>query len=62
MAIVPTNWPSMKVAMLLKYDMVDKEDIKAKLDQMKQKPKQKVEAYHDKMEKLFIKGKLEDIE
>lgn len=48
--------------MLLKYCMVDKEDIKAKLDQIKQKPKQKVEAYHDRMEKQFIMGKLEDIE
>lgn len=47
--------------MLLKYGMVDKEDIKVKLDQIKQEPKQRVEAYHDMMEKLFIKGKLEDI-
>ncbi len=60
LATVPTDWPSMKVAMLLKYGMVDKEYIQVKLDQIKQEPKQKVEAYHDKMEKLFIKGKLED--
>jgi len=61
LATIPTDWLSMKATMLLKYGMVDKEDIKVKLDQIKQEPKQRVEAYHDMMEKLFIKGKLEDI-
>ncbi len=46
--------------MLLKYGTMDKEDIKAKLDVIKQEPKQQVQGYHDIMEKLFTKGKLED--
>jgi len=35
----------MKIAMLLKYGIVDKEEVRAKLDQIKQEPKQKVQAY-----------------
>jgi hypothetical protein len=54
------DWPAMKVAMLLKCGIVDKEEVRAKLDQIKQEPKQKVQAYHNKMEKLFTRGKLED--
>jgi hypothetical protein len=52
----------MKVVMLLKYDIVDKEEVHAKLDQIKQKPKEWVQAYHDKMEKFFTRGKMEDVE
>jgi ATP-dependent exoDNAse (exonuclease V) beta subunit len=54
------DWPTMKVAMLLKYGIVDKEEVRAKLDQIKQEPKQKVQACHDRMEKIFTRGKLED--
>lgn len=32
------------------------------MDQIKQEPKQQVQAYHDKMEKLFTRGKMEDAE
>ncbi len=39
---------------------IDKEEIRAKLDHIKQKLKQRVHAYYDKMEKLFTRGKLED--
>jgi hypothetical protein len=30
----PTNWPTMKAAMLLEYGIVDKEEVRAKLDQI----------------------------
>jgi hypothetical protein len=42
LAMMLANWPSIKVVMLLKYCIMDKEEIKAKLDQIKQKPKQRV--------------------
>ncbi len=58
--IAPTDWQTMEVAMLLKYGTIDKEEVKAKLDLIKQEPKQKVHAYYDKLEKLFARGKLED--
>ncbi len=54
--------PTMKVTMLLKYGIVDKEEVQAKLDQIKQEPKQRVQAYHDKMEIFFTRGKMEDVE
>jgi hypothetical protein len=31
----PIDWPAMKVAMLLKYGTMDKDEIGAKLDQIK---------------------------
>jgi hypothetical protein len=40
---------------------MDKEEIITKLDSFKQKPKQWVQAYYNRMEKLFIRGKLEDV-
>ncbi len=54
--IVVIDWQTM----LLKYGTMDKEDIKAKLDVIKQEPKQQVQGYYDIMEKLFTRGKLED--
>jgi hypothetical protein len=39
LAIVPTDWPTMKVVMFLKYGTMDKEEVWAKLDQIKQEPK-----------------------
>ncbi len=56
----PTNWQTMKIAMLLKYDIINKKEVRAKLDLIKQELKQKVQAYYGKMEKLFARGKLED--
>lgn len=58
--IVPSNWSTMKATMFLKYGMVGKEKVKAKLNQIKQKPIQKMQAYHDRMEMLFTIEKLED--
>jgi hypothetical protein len=46
--------------MLLNGTM-DKEEIRIKLDSFKQEPKQWVQAYYDRMEKLFVRGKLEDV-
>jgi hypothetical protein len=58
--VVPTDWWTMKATMLLKYGTVDKEEVRAKLDLIKQELKQRVRAYYDKLEKLFTRGKLED--
>ncbi len=40
---------------------MDKEKIKIKLVLFKQEPKQWVQAYYDRMEKLFVRVKLEDV-
>jgi hypothetical protein len=55
-AITFIDWQTM----LLKYGTLDKEEIKTKLDVIKQEPKQRVQGYYDIMEKLFTKVKLED--
>jgi hypothetical protein len=39
LAIAPINWPALKVVMFLKYGTIDKEEVWAKLDQLKQEPK-----------------------
>jgi len=50
-----------KVAMLSKYGIMDKETIRRKLDVIKQNPKRQVQAYYDKTKKFFRKGKLQDV-
>ncbi len=47
------DWPTMKATMIQKYGIVDKEEVSAKLDQIKQNLKQRVQACHDRMEKLL---------
>jgi hypothetical protein len=61
LATTLVDWSVMKVAMLLKYGTMDKEEIWAKLDQIKQEPKQSVHVYLNRMEKKFTKRKLEDV-
>jgi hypothetical protein len=39
LAISPIDWLALKVVMLLKYGTIDKEEVWAKLDQLKQEPK-----------------------
>jgi hypothetical protein len=39
----------MKVGMLLKYEIIDKEEIKIKLDVFKKNPKKWVQAYNGKI-------------
>ncbi len=58
--IVPSNWPTMKATMFKKYGMLNMEKVKAKPNQIKQEPKQKMQVYHDIMGKFFTIGKLED--
>jgi hypothetical protein len=45
--------------MLLKHGIMDKDQIRGKLDVIKQKPKQQVQAYYDKTNKLFTRSKLQ---
>ncbi len=47
LTVIPMDWQAMKVAMMLKYGTIDKEEIKDKLDFIKQEPKHKVLAYYD---------------
>jgi len=40
--VAPTNWQTMKITMLLKYGIINKEEVRAKLDLIEQELKQKV--------------------
>jgi len=45
-----------------KYENVDADDIRMKMDAIKQKPKERVQKYFERLYKLFQKGKIQDIE
>jgi hypothetical protein len=48
--------------MIAKYGVYDGEELRVKMDAIKQKPRQRVQLYHDKLEHLFVKGKTFDAE
>jgi len=43
-----------------KYGRVDDDDIRMKLDAIKQKPKERVQKYFERLDKLFQRGKIPD--
>jgi hypothetical protein len=45
-----------------KYGNVDANDIRMKLDAIKQEPKERVQKYFERLDKLFQKGKIPDAE
>jgi len=53
----PANWVELKTLIVQKYGDVNADDIKMKLDAIKQEPK-----YFERLDKLFQKGRLQDAE
>jgi hypothetical protein len=45
---------------LLKYGNVDDDDIRAKLDAIKQEPRERVQRYFERLDRFFWKGKIAD--
>jgi hypothetical protein len=45
-----------------KYENVDVDDIRMKMDAIKQEPKERVQKYFERRDKLFRKGKIQDVE
>ncbi len=45
-----------------KYGDVDADDIKMKLDAIKQEPKERVQKYFEHLDKLFQRGRIQDAE
>jgi len=45
-----------------KYGNIDVDDIRMQMDAIKQEPKEKVQKYFERMDKLFRKGKIQDVE
>jgi hypothetical protein len=59
---VPTDWTELWMLMVQKYGNIDADDIRMRMDTIKQKPKERVQKYFERLDKLFRKGKIEDIE
>ncbi len=54
----PVDWNEIKVRMQQKFKDVDLDELKMKMDMVKQKLRQRVQLYFDKLDKMFRKGKI----
>jgi predicted aspartyl protease len=48
--------------MIQKYGNIDADDIRMKMDAIKQEPKERVQKYFERLDKLFRKGQIQDVE
>ncbi len=55
---VPADWVKLRVLITQKYGDVDDDDIRMKLDAIKQEPKERVQKYFERLDKLFQKGRI----
>ncbi len=59
---MPADWTELQTLMEQKYGNVDADDIRMKMDAIKQEPKERVQKYFERVNKLFRKGKIQDVE
>ncbi len=59
---VPADWADLRTLIVQKYGNVDTDDIRVKLDAIKQEPKERVLKYFERLDKLFQKGRILDAE
>jgi nicotinamide mononucleotide adenylyltransferase len=57
-----TNWVALKAAMEQKYGALDPKEIRVKFDAIKQEPRQWMQLYYDRLEKLLTRGKIKEAE
>jgi hypothetical protein len=60
--LAPLDWHTLQIQMLAKYKVFDGEDLKVKMDIIKQEPRQQVQNYYDRLERLFVRGRILDAE
>jgi hypothetical protein len=58
----PSDWTELRNLIVQKYGDVDADDIMMKLDAIKQEPKERVQKYFECLDKLFQRGKIQDVE
>jgi hypothetical protein len=58
----PVDWVELKTLIVQKYGNVDIDDIRMKLDAIKQEPKEQVQKYFERLDRLFQKGRIPDAE
>jgi hypothetical protein len=46
----------------LKYGVYDEDELKMKMDIVRQEPRQRVQLYYGRLRKLFVKGKIPNLE
>jgi len=56
----PADWAELRTLIVQKYGDVDADDIRMKLDAIKQEPRERVQKYFERLDKLFQKGRLQD--
>jgi hypothetical protein len=59
---VPTDWTELRTLMVQKYENINADDIRMRMDTIKQEPKKMVQKYFERLDKLFQKGKIQDVE
>jgi len=58
----PVDWAELRTQMIQKYGNIDVDDIRMKMDAIKQEPKERVQKYFERLDKLFRKGQIQDVE
>jgi len=58
----PAAWVELRNLIVQKYGDVDANDIRMKLDAIKQEPKERVQKYFERFDKLFQRGRIQDAE
>jgi len=48
--------------MVQKYGNIDADDIRMKMDVIKQEPKERVQKYFERLDRLFQRGRIPDVE
>jgi hypothetical protein len=56
----PVDWTELCNLIVQKYGNIDADDIRMKLDAIKQEPKERVQKYYERLDKLFQRGRIQD--
>jgi hypothetical protein len=60
--LAPADWAELRTLIVQKYGRIDADDIRMKMDAVKQEPKEQVQKYFERLDKLFRKGQIQDVE
>jgi len=60
--LAQADWLELRTLILQKYGHVDTDDIRMKFNVIKQEPKERVQRYFERLDKLFQRGKILDAE
>jgi CHASE3 domain sensor protein len=59
---MPIDWAELRTLIEQKYGKIVTDDIRMKLDVIKQEPKERVQRYLERFDKFFQRGKIPDAE